>query len=100
MTLFAFSCKQPKVDEHKAETTVIIKKINQDSLQHQLDESIHFIGDSLLKNKGALLKNYLKKYQTDTCAIIAYSDKDLKEGFEGLKKIGDINGDKIADTVL
>jgi hypothetical protein len=100
LTLFAYSCKQSKVDEHKAETTVVTKKINQDSLRQKLDENIHFIGDSLLKNKEVLLKNYLSKYQTDTCGIIAYSDKDLKEGFEGIKNIGDINGDKIADTVF
>lgn len=100
LTLFSFSCKQPKADEPKVKTPVITKNINQDSIRRKLDESIYFMGDSILKHKVGLLKNYLNKYQTDTCVTIAYPAKDLKEGFEGLKNIGDINSDKIADTVF
>lgn len=100
LKLFAFSCKQPKVDKHNEERTSVTMKVSQESLRLKLDESIYFIGDSLLKDKKALLKNYLERYQPDTCGIIAYSGKELKEEFEGLKLIGDINSDKIEDTIF
>ena len=98
--LFASSCKQPKADKHKKQIAGVPKKTNQDSLRKKLNTNTYFIGDSLLKHKTDLLKKYLDKYQTDTCGIIAYSDSDLKKEFGSLKNIGDINGDKIKDTVF
>ena len=100
LTIVNYSCKQPKFDEQKKLQKVVLPEINPDSLLQKLHANIVFITDSLLKRKSIHLANYLKKYQTDTCGVIAYSNKELKEGFEGFKNIGDINGDKIKDTVF
>ncbi|MEJ8843005.1 hypothetical protein WG954_11475 [Lacibacter sp. H375] len=69
-------------------------------MQQKLNENLHFIGDSLLDGKTFLLKKYIENYQPDTCVIISYEDTTLRSGFEGIKNIGDINGDKISDTVF
>ncbi|MEO8150865.1 MAG: hypothetical protein ABI723_24745 [Bacteroidia bacterium] len=98
--LFASSCKQPNADKEHAAAIVTTKKNKIDSLQQKLKENIHFISDSLLKGKEFLLLNYLDKYQADTCGIITYENSELISGFEGLKNIGDLNGDNINDTVF
>jgi len=100
LTIVNSSCKQHKVKKQKILQTVVLPKINQDSLTEKLYENIVFFSDSLLKNQRVHVTDYLKKYQTDTCGILVYTNKELKEGFEGLKNIGDINGDKINDSVF
>lgn len=96
--IILISCKEQKKDKGDNTPTVYTKKINIDSLKQRLKENIHFIRDSLLKGKESLLNDYLEKYQPDSCGIIAYDDSDLRSGFEGVKKIEDINGDKIDDA--
>ena len=100
LAIVTSSCKQPQVDTDKISTKVVKQKINPDSLRHQLNENIHFISDSLLKRRGFYLTTYLQKYQPDTCGIIVYSYKELKESFEGFKNIGDINNNNVTDTVF
>jgi len=95
-----FSCKEPKVDNKQSQPTTIVQKVNKDSLLKKLNENINFYGDSLFANKSFLIKELVYSYQADTCGIIAYEDTTLKEGFEGFKTIGDINGDKIPDTIF
>jgi hypothetical protein len=99
LTIFS-SCKDIKNDKGQTAASTLTKAVNKDSLQNRLNDNIHFIADSLLNNKDFLLKSYIAKYQTDTCGIIIYEDTSLKSGFEGVKNIGDINGNKIADTVF
>lgn len=71
-----------------------------DSLGRQLNANLHFISDSLLPGKALILERYIQTYQPDSCGIIAYTDRELRSGFEGVKDLGDINGDKIPDTVF
>jgi hypothetical protein len=94
------SCKETKNDKLPDPIPASTKTINKDSLQNKLTANIHFIADILLNDKDLLLENYIAKYQTDSCGIIAYEDTTLKTNFEGVKQIGDINGDKIMDTVF
>jgi hypothetical protein len=95
-----FSCKESKIDNKQSQPTTVIQKINKDSLLSKLNENIHFVGDKLFTNKTSLIKHLVNTYQVDTCGIIAYEDSTLREGFEGLKTIGDINGNKISDSVF
>lgn len=95
-----FSCTESKVDNKQNHPTPVVQKINKDSLLTKLNDNIHFFGDSLLANKFSLIKTLVSSYQPDTCDIVAYEDSTLKEGFEGFKTIGDINGDKIPDTIF
>lgn len=94
------SCKESKVDNTQIQPIIVDQKINKDSLLRKLNENIHFFGDSLFSNKTSLIRNLVKSYQVDTCGIIAYEDSTLKVGFEGFKSIGDINGNKIFDTIF
>ncbi len=88
--------------EHKLQmlNSASAKTINKDSLQNKLNHNLHFIADSLLNNKSFLLQKYIAKYPNDTCGIIAYEDSILKLNFDGVRNIGDINGDKILDSVF
>ncbi len=95
-----FSCKESKVDDKQSQPRTAVQKINKDSLITILNDKIYFFGDSLLAHKTSLIKTLVNHYQVDTCGIIAYKDTTLKESFEGFKSIGDINGDKIIDTVF
>ena len=101
LTIFS-SCKDSKNDKLQTVSTpsTSTRAVNKDSLQNKLDDNIHFIADSLLNGKGYLLKRYLSKYQTDTCGIVTYENTSLKEGFDGIKNIGDINGNEINDTIF
>lgn len=98
--LFACNGNGPATEHTKDSTTAYVRKVDKDSLQNVLNGNARFIGDSLLKNKFALITNYLSKYQPDTCFTLTYKDSVLRDGFEAPKDIGDINGDKIRDTVL
>lgn len=99
-TISLWSCKDKTRDKPQSTTPVYTPKTTKDSLQQKLNESLQFIGDSLLTGKSFLLKKYIDDYQSDTCEIISYEDTTLRSGFEGVKNIGDINGDKISDTVF
>ena len=98
--LFLISCKEPKNDQAKTKTSTLTKTINENSLQKKLINNIHFIGNNLLKGKEFLLKKYISKYQPDTCGVITYEETTLKSAYEGVKNIGDINGDNIMDTIF
>lgn len=95
-----FSCKESKFENKQNQPTRVFQKINKDSLLSKLNDNILLFGDSLLTNKATLLKHLIFFYQIDTCGILAYEDSILKEGFEGFKTIGDINGNKIPDTIF
>ena len=94
------SCKNAKNIKLQTITSAPAKTLNKDSLQDKLNDNIHFIADSLLHGKNLLLQSYIAKYQTDTCGIITYENAALQSEFEGVKKIGDINNNKINDTVF
>ena len=100
ITIFALSCKNADKKKKSITTVVGTKKTNQDSLRKKLNDIALFIGDSLLNGKKSVLVKYLDKYQSDTCGIIVYEKPALDSRFEGLKNIGDINHNKINDTVF
>ncbi|MEO8712208.1 MAG: hypothetical protein ABI405_08810 [Parafilimonas sp.] len=100
LTICLASCNERRVESKKVETPKTFITGNFDSLRLPLIKNISFIGDSLLKGKTLLMKNYLSKYQRDTCGIVTYQDTLLKSEFEGVKNIGDINNDKLNDTVF
>jgi len=93
------SCKNKTNDQSASTTIVHTQKIDMDSLRQNLKENLQFIGDSLLTGKTFLLNKYINNYQPDSCVIICYKNTELRSEFEGVKNIGDINSDKIPDTV-
>ena len=54
----------------------------------------------MLNGKTTLLKHLTEFYQPDTCGTFVYENRALREGFEGVKAIGEINGNNITDTVF
>ncbi|MEO6135519.1 MAG: hypothetical protein ABIP35_10225 [Ginsengibacter sp.] len=100
ISVFIMSCQRSNVYLPNVKIIAKEQEINIDSLRQRMNENISFIGDTLLQGKQFLLNDYIKKYQSDTCGIMAYSNTLLKEGFEGIKNMGDINGDKINDSVF
>ncbi len=100
LIFFISSCKQSNADKNQVGKSYAIKETKRDSLQQTLNDNVRFISNNLLNNKDLVLKRYLQKYQTDTCGIIAYKDSILKSDFEGVKNLGDINGNKISDSVF
>ena len=100
LTASLCSCKNQTSSKQHSATTICTTKTNKDSLEQKLKENLQFIGDSLLTDKTFLLNKYIDKYQPDSCIIITYENTTLRSGFEGVKNIGDINGNKIADTVF
>ena len=94
------SCKQIKNDEFKAREIVLKLKDNATVLKQKQQENIQYFNDSLLKRADYNFANYLKKYELDSCDLITYTSKELKESFEGFKNIGDINNNKIKDFVF
>ncbi|MGE7775252.1 hypothetical protein ACQKLP_11040 [Chitinophaga sp. NPDC101104] len=96
----SFSCKEPTINNTHHPSTTVVQKINEVSLLSKLNDNLLFIGDSLFTGKAVLIKELVSKYQHDTCGFIAYKDSVLKAGFEGVKIVGDINGNKSNDTVF
>jgi hypothetical protein len=83
LIFFISSCKQSNADKNQVGKSYAIKETKRDSLQQALNDNVRFISNNLLNNKDLVLKNYLQKYQTDTCAIIAYKDSILKSAKQG-----------------
>ena len=100
LIFFISSCKQSNADKNQVGKSYVIKETKRDSLQQTLNDNVRFISNNLLNNKDLVLKKYLQKYQTDTCGTIVYKDSTLKSDFEGVKYLGDINGNKISDSVF
>jgi hypothetical protein len=65
-----------------------------------LSTDYSFIGDSILKRHKALLAHYFKVYNAKNCKAQVYSKKSLREGFEGFKRLGDINSDGKIDSIF
>jgi hypothetical protein len=59
-----------------------------------------FFADSLLHGHQEVLKYYLKKYLLDSCQPFYLNKIDLINNFEGVAYIGDINHNKIKDSVF
>ena len=74
--------------------------INDDNVKMELKRNLDYFADNLLQGKRDLIQNYIFKYQSDSCVIIAYPDTLLKAEFEGIKGLADINGDKTIDSVF
>lgn len=70
---------------------------NKDSLKIEFKKNIDFFASILLKDHGAVIRNYIHKNQPDTCGAIAYKNSDLKAGFEGDKKIKSVYRNKKTD---
>jgi hypothetical protein len=94
------SCKKHEAVDIIGEKQKTFIRINFDSLRLVRQKNISFIGDSLLKGKTALMKNYLGRYQRDSCGILTYEDTALKSAFEGVKNLGHIINNRINDTVF
>ena len=73
---------------------------NEDSLKIVFTKNIDFFANVLLKGHSASIRNYIRKYQPDSCGVIAYKNSDLKEGFEGVKAIRSVYSNKKADNVF
>lgn len=98
--MILFSCKESKIENKQSKSGVNIQKTSPDSLSTKLKHNLHFIGDSLLGNKAALIEKLARHYQSDSCGVVAYEDSDLRRGYEGYKLVGSLNGDKSPDTVF
>lgn len=97
LLVFLISCKEKRNNKSVLPNESINKN---DSLRMELRRSLDYFADSLLNGNRALMKSFILKYQPDTCGIILYSDSSLKSAFEGIKRLTDINGDKIDDSVF
>jgi hypothetical protein len=73
---------------------------NDDSIKVAFKKNIDFFARVLLKRHGAVIRNYIRKYQPNTCAVIAYKNSALKEDFEEPKAIKSLYGNKRNDTVI
>jgi hypothetical protein len=98
--ILLYSCKVPNTDNTQTGTTSITQNSYKDSLLNELNVNIRFISDSLLNKKVQLVADLINKYQQDSCVILTYKNSVLKESYEGIKVLGDINNDKIPDTVF
>lgn len=98
--ILLYACKAPDSNNPPTGTTTITQDRYKDSLLNELNVNIRFISDSLLHKKTQFLTDLINKYQQDSCVIITYENSVLKEGYEGIKVVGDINNDKIPDTVF
>ncbi len=65
-----------------------------------LSNDYSFFGDSLLSGYKELLFYLFKKYDKDSCIPQIYQKRSLREDFEGIKSIGDINNDGKTDSVF
>ena len=71
-----------------------------DSSETVLHNNINYLSDSLVKEKSGVIKNYMNNYQTDTCDIITYTNKKLKENFDGINTVQSIKNNTKMDTVF
>lgn len=65
-----------------------------------LSTDIQFYGDSVFPGHKHLLAALISRYNVDTCLPIVEKRKELREEFEGYKVLGDLNNDKIIDSVF
>jgi hypothetical protein len=89
--------KQTEKRSIQEEIVYLKSVIPQDSIS-STDPS--FYGDSLFPGHKSLLTLLISKYDNDTCFPIIHNKKELREKFEGYKILGDINNDKINDSVF
>ncbi|MBC7382788.1 MAG: hypothetical protein H7296_07295 [Bacteroidia bacterium] len=103
LATFLSSCNQ-RVNNKSIVKTDSLKlnelKIKTNGLNIVLKKNLDFFADNLLLGRRDLIKNYILRYQSDTCGIIVYVDTFLKSEFEGIKGLEDINGDKNMDSVF
>lgn len=79
----------------------IVQKPKSDGIEKKIyKKNVDFFANILLKGHSAAFKNYLKKYQPDTCAVMIYKNTDLREDFEGIRTITGIRRNKKVDTVF
>lgn len=95
-----FSCKEPEKGDERSRSPNIIVKTSRENLLRRLDGNILFLGDSILSGRASFIKRVINAHQMDTCGIMVYEERVLREGFEGFKALGDINGDKVIDSVF
>jgi hypothetical protein len=78
---------------------IILKHENKDSLKIAYNKNIDFFANVLLKKRGFILRNYLRKYQLG-CGVVAYKNSDLKEDFEGVRTIRSVYSNKKTDAIF
>ncbi|POY37974.1 hypothetical protein C3K47_05470 [Solitalea longa] len=103
LTTFLCSCNEGANNKREDKSDSLKSNeltIKTDSLKIELEKNLVFFADTLLHGKRDLIKNYVIRYQPDTCGIIVYPDTLLKSEFEGIKGLVDINGNKIIDSVF
>ena len=93
-------CKEKRAGKTKTKTEIDTRKARRDSLLDKLNENIQYFGDSLLKNRVSLVKTSVLSYQFDSCGIVVYDDTTLRQGFEGIKFLKDLNGNGRNETVF
>lgn len=59
-----------------------------------------FYGDTVFPGHKSLIKFFIDQYNKDPCVPMTYEKKNLIEGFEGYKELGDINNDGKKDSVF
>jgi hypothetical protein len=105
MVIGAYSCNQnndPKNVQEKKDTLVVKDEAwkEDDSLYILLHENFHFLADSLLKCDVGILETYRRKYMPYRCGITAHELSELRDEFEGINKLKDINGNGKSDFVF
>ncbi len=108
LILFFSGCKRANNNAQKASTdattqpsvTVIIPKrtapLSKDAV---FTNDYNFIADCLLHGHKDLVKYYVGKY-AHNCPPYQYAKSDLKDEFEGLRKIAKLKRHNICDTVF
>ena len=114
ITCFLTSCKDKAQKVSAPETTLVSKTKLSDTVTHVPDAittdvrkvkgtDYDYFSDSILHGHKAVLKYYVNKYGTDSsCGWPGayYDRKQIKEEFEGLLYIGNINNNRIRDSVF
>jgi hypothetical protein len=120
ITFFLTSCKDKPQKVSAPETTLVPTTQIADTIKHVSDTIIPvsdtitdinkvkatdyvFFSDSVLHGHKAVLKYYFNKYGSDSicgshCEF--YDRKEVKDEFEGLLYIGNINNNRIKDSVF
>ena len=112
ITFFLTSCKDKPQKVSAPETTLVSKNKIADTIRQIPDTTTDinkvkatdyvFFSDSVLHGHKAVLKYYFSKYASDSlCGKCEFYDrKDVKDEFEGLLYMGNINNNRIKDSVF
>jgi len=66
----------------------------------EIQSSINYFSDSLLRTNNKILEDYLEKYQLEKCGNQNYTNKQLRDDFKGIRIIKNIRNNAQQDTVF